>query len=506
MNGAQIPRGFIGKGSAVTLIGQSAKILLQLASTAVLGRLLVPADFGMMGMIAPLLTFFMIFRDLGLSNVAIQSPRMSSRQITNLFWINVAAGCLLAVITAGCGPATAIFYHDPRLSAVVALLSVTFVLNGISAQYLAVLQRNFKMMQLVVIDVTSTAFGIVTGIGAAWNGFGYWSLAITPVTAQSLSLALAVATSSWHPAWPRFDRRLVRMLRMGAGFAGFNLFNFFSRNLDNILIGRMLGATTLGYYSRAYNLMLFPLSQVTNPLAQVMIPALSRLVGDPSTYRAAYLGVLQKVMFFCCPIIMANIVGADWTVGLLLGPNWTPSIEIYRVLCISALLQPVGNSTGWLFISQGRSSDMFRWGVVSSLATVASFVIGLNWGVLGLAWSYAALTILVITPALWLWVGRRGPVGVTDLAGATLPFLLANGMGGLLFLCARHFWTPSPVVGLVCAVAWQFSLQTALLYLHPRKRAVIREIGAVAWLAIARRAHHASTTPPSHSPASSNAP
>src|SRR5689334_17640362 len=143
MNGAQIPRGFIGKGSAVTLIGQGAKILLQLASTAVLGRLLVPADFGMMGMIAPLLTFFMIFRDLGLSNVAIQSPRMSSRQITNLFWINVAAGCLLAVITAGCGPATAIFYHDPRLSAVVALLSVTFVLNGISAQYLAVLQRNF---------------------------------------------------------------------------------------------------------------------------------------------------------------------------------------------------------------------------------------------------------------------------------------------------------------------------------------------------------------------------
>src|SRR5215475_3668863 len=113
MSGAHMPRGFIGKGSAVTLTGQSLKILLQLAATAVLGRLLVPADFGMMGMITPLLTFFMIFRDLGLSNVAIQRPSMSTRQITNLFWINVAAGCLLAVITAGCGPATAAFYHDP---------------------------------------------------------------------------------------------------------------------------------------------------------------------------------------------------------------------------------------------------------------------------------------------------------------------------------------------------------------------------------------------------------
>ena len=483
---AHAPQGFIGRGSAVALTGQGAKILLQLASTAILGRLLVPSDFGLMGMVTPLLTFFVIFRDLGLSNVAVQRSYISSQEITNLFWINVGAGCLLAAVVAGFGPATAAFYHDARLRAVVVFLSVTFVVNGISAQYLALLQRNFKISHLVLIDVTSTALGLAAGIGAAWKGLGYWSLAIAPVTAQSISLTLAVTTSRWQPGLPRLDRKVLSMLHAGAGFAGFNLFNFLSRNLDNILVGRTLGAATLGYYSRAYNLMLVPLSQVTNPLAQVMIPALSRLTNDPPAYRAAYLGVMQKVMFFCCPIIMANIVGADWTVRLLLGPNWTPSAELYMVLGISGLAQPVGNSAGWLYVSQGRSKDMLGWGIFSSIAIVSSFVIGLHWGILGLAWSYTA-TITIITPALWYWVGRRGPVGFGDLAGVTLPFLLASGLAGFIFFLARHYWTPSPMSGLIAAVAWHFAAQAGLLSLHPNTRPVIRDIGSLATRIITHR-------------------
>src|SRR5229473_1489484 len=181
MKNIQAPQGFIGRGSAVTLAGQGVKILLQLASVAILGRLLMPADFGLMGMVTPLLTFFIIFRDLGLSNVVIQRPSVSSQEITNLFWINLGAGCLLALIVAGLGPASAAFYRDDRLSSVVVLLSATFVVNGLSAQYLALLQRNFRISWLVLIDVISTTLGVAAGIAAAWKGFGYWSLATVPI-------------------------------------------------------------------------------------------------------------------------------------------------------------------------------------------------------------------------------------------------------------------------------------------------------------------------------------
>src|SRR5439155_15010723 len=238
----------------------------QLASTAVLGRLLVPADFGLMGMVAPLLTFFVIFRDLGLSSVAIQRSSLSSLDTTNLFWINLGAGCILAVVVAALGPASAAFFNDDRLTFVVVLLSATFIVNGASAQYFASLQRNFRILRLGFIDVTATALGIASGVSAAWSGLGHWSLAIVPIVTQSVSLILAVANSNWQPGRPHFDRQVLGMLHTGAGFAGFNIFNFLSRNLDNILVGRFLGETALGYYSRAYNLMLVPLSQVTNPL------------------------------------------------------------------------------------------------------------------------------------------------------------------------------------------------------------------------------------------------
>ena len=478
MNQDQAPRGFIGKGSVVTLSGQAVKILLQLASTAILGRLLAPADFGLMGMVAPLLTFFVIFRDLGLNSVAIQKPNLTRQDVTNLFWINIGAGSLIALVVAATARPTALFFRDDRLTLVILLLSSTFIVNGLSAQYMATLQRSFRILHLVLIDVVSTASGIAAGIAGAWNGFGYWSLAIVPIATQCTSLTLVVTTSSWRPGLPRFDGHVFAMLRKGVGFAGFNLFNFLSRNLDNILIGRFLGAPALGYYSRAYNLMLVPLSQVTNPLSQVMVPALSRLADNPPAYRAAYLGALEKVMFFCCPIITASIVGADWTVWLLLGPKWGASVPLYVILGIAGLVQPVGNSTGWLFISQGRSKDMLAWGLVSSVVKVASFVIGLHWGLIGMACAYTAVTVGITTPALWYWVARRGPLSIGDLAGATIPLGLANGLGALAFLLLRDFWTPSAVVGLVSAVAWQFLAQSAVLSASPRGRLMVRDIVA----------------------------
>jgi polysaccharide transporter, PST family len=472
----RVPNGFIGKGSAITLTGQGTKILVQILSAAALGRLLMPADFGMMGTISPLLTFFIIFRDLGLTNVAVQRPNISHQEVTNLFWINVAAGCVLALIVAGLGPSVALFYRDDRLPAVVALLATTFVINGLSAQHLAVMQRRFNIARLVAIDVSSTVVGTAAGISAALFGWGYWSLAVIPVVTQGFSLFLVAITSSWRPDRPRWHAEMLGLMRSGSGYAGFGLFNFLSRNLDQILIGRTLGEVTLGYYSRAYNLMLLPLSQVTNPLLQVMVPALSRLVDDPPAYRAIYLGTLRRVMFLCCPLVMANVVGADWAVRLLLGPKWAPSVGLYAALGISGLVQPLANSTGWLFISQGRSRDMFIWGVFSSSIVVVAFLIGLQWGALGMALSYTLVQFIIISPALWYWVGRHGPVLFVDFVRVTLPFLIVSGVDASLFLLLRTYWDPAPIVGLTSAVVWHIFAQTALLAVNPRTRPMIGDI------------------------------
>ncbi len=478
-SGAQAPRGFIGKGSMISLVGQGAKTLVQIVTTATLGRLLMPSDFGMMGTVGPLLTFFIIFRDLGLTNVAVQRPNISHQEVTNLFWMNVGAGCLLGLVVACLGAPVARFYRDDRLAAVVAMLASTFVINGFAAQYFAVMQRRFQIVRLVSIDVSSTAIAAAAGICAAIFGFGYWSLAIMPVISQGLSMLLVTANSTWRPGRPRWFPEMGGLIRSGGGYAGFNLFNFLSRNLDQIVIGRTLGETTLGYYSRAYNLMLLPLSQMTNPLAQVMVPTLSRLVGDPPAYREAYLGTMRRLLFFCVPLVMANVVGADWTVGLLLGPKWTPAVGIYVALGLSGLVQPLGYSTGWLFISQGRSREMLIWGIFSSAVVVSSFLVGLRWGAVGVAWCYTLVQFVIINPALWYWVGRHGPILFKDFADVFTPFLIASVLDGALFVIVRHYWDPVPVVGLVCAIVWQVAAQTTLLALTPRTRPIVGDMISV---------------------------
>ena len=157
------------------------------------------------------------------------------------------------------------------------------------------------------------------------------------------------------------------------------------------------------------------------------------------------------------------------------------------VLGVSALVQPVGNSTGWLFISQGRSRDMLAWGVFSSVVIVASFVIGLRWGVLGLACSYTAAMILVTTPALCYWAGRRGPVSSRDLAVTIVPFLMVSGLTGWFFALARHYWAPPPAIGLIAVLGWQFASQTAIFLLHPATRLIVRDIGSTTRVFVQRR-------------------
>jgi PST family polysaccharide transporter len=125
------------------------------------------------------------------------------------------------------------------------------------------------------------------------------------------------------------------------------------------------------------------------------------------------------------PGIAFTIVTADWLVRLVLGPQWIEASRIYSILAISAFVQPVGNSTGWLFMSQGRSREMFQWGVFASTLIVLSFFLGLPWGATGVAAAYSA-TMICIMPALLWFVGRRGPVHVGDFYRVIAPFAVAS--------------------------------------------------------------------------------
>lgn len=423
------------RGGVATVFGQGASFVIRTGSTMVLARLLTPADFGLIAMVAAVIGFAQLFKDLGLSMATVQRAEVNHGQISTLFWLNVVFSVAIALVLAACAPTIAWFYGEPRLTWVTLALAAGLVLGGLTVQHQAILQRQIRFGVLAVIQGIGMLVGSVAGIVAAAFRAGYWSLVIMQLTGALVTVLGVWVVCGWRPGPPVRRSGVREMIKFGGNLTGFNIVNYFARNMDNVLIGRVWGPGELGYYAKAYGLFMLPVRQLTYPISSVAIPMLSRLQGDRARYRRAFFSVQEKLCILIVPLIAFLAGTSDWVIEVVLGPGWLPASQIFRWLSIAGLVQAVVSTVGWLFITQNRTRDMVKWGVIGSGITIASFLIGLKWRALGVAISYSLCGILIRTPLLLWFVGRKGMVSTRDLWRCILPYLvLGAGLGGAVGL------------------------------------------------------------------------
>ncbi|MGH9333366.1 MAG: lipopolysaccharide biosynthesis protein, partial [Vicinamibacteria bacterium] len=359
------------RGGAFTLTSQLGRAALHLASTAILARLLTPGDFGLVAMATALTAFLYLFREMGLSTATVQRAEVNHGQISTLFWINLGMGALMGVVLIALARPIAWFYQRPDLTNVVLVLALALPLGALAVQHRALLQRQMRFGVLGAIELTSVMTGTVAAIALALSGAGYWSLVAMPLATELVSSVGTWIACGWRPGLPRRGSGVRAMLGFGGNLAAFNLVNYLARNLDNILIGKFLGPGPLGQYSRAYGLLMMPLRQVNAPLGAVAVPALSRLADSPERYQRGYCDVLQKTQMLLLPGIAFLMVCADWVIFLVLGPQWRDAAAIFAFLGLAGITQPLTNTTGWLFITQGRSCEKLRCGFLGACISIA---------------------------------------------------------------------------------------------------------------------------------------
>lgn len=464
------------RGAVVMLASQGLKVLLQIASTVVLARLLTPDDFGVIAMAATVMNFVMMFKDLGLSQATIQREHLTQSQVTSLFWVNVLLSVVLMVIVIALAPLVALLYHEPRLAEVVVALSVGFVLTGLSVQSEALLKRQMRFIRVAAVDVSATAIGFAAGVVSALLGAGYWALVVMRLVQQATARVGVSLACGWRPGWPSWDPSAASLVRFGGHITGFQLANYFARNADNVLIGWYWGASSLGLYDRAYRLFTAPLQEINAPLGSVMVPMLSRLRDRPAQYRRAYLGVIEKISMITMPLAAFAMVTSDWLIPFAFGEQWRDAAPIFAFLSLAMINQPVTNTTGWLFISQNRTSGLLRWGMLGGALTTASFIIALPFGPIAMAGSYACLNVFVLTPLLFWYVGREGPVSMKDLYGAVrTPLLLGVMVMASLYALRMVGLLPGESSGLVCAIGVTVILTVVTLTALPSGRKVLAD-------------------------------
>ncbi len=475
----------VGRGAVATAVAQGVQVALQVASVLVLSRLLVPEDFGIVAMCAPVVALLGMLQDLGLVQATVQRKGLVRAEVNFLFWVSVAASSAMALALVALAPVVAAFYGEPRVGPLIAAMALPMLLSGTGAQPGALLNRRMQFGRIALISVAGGVTTLAVAVAWAWWRPSFWALFAGSLAGSAVMVALSWGLAGWRPGWPRRVAGARALLGFGAGITGFNFANFFARNGDNVLIGRVWGGAELGFYDRAYKLLLFPLSQVANPLGRVMVPALSRLQEEPDRYRHAYLRVLNLSLLVCLPGVAWATAMADTLIPAVLGAQWQPSAPIFTALGFAGLLQLLNNPSGWLFISQGRSTDYMLLGLASAGFAVAAFAAGLAWGALGVAVAYAASEYLK-TPVVWAVVCRKGPVRLAHVVQACGPAMVAAHLTVLVVYLAHDRLAAQGVPGLVAAAMLSYVIFASVLLLFGPGRATLREVAGLAMGPVSR--------------------
>mgnify|MGYP006281520885 CR=1 FL=1 len=413
------------RGGAVTVASQAARFVFQLISTAVLARLLTPADFGLVAMVLAITNFAFLFRSAGLSAATVQRRDVSLDQVSNLFWINVGFGIALGAILVALAPAVAWFYDEPRLVQITMGLATMFVFYGFSTQHRAVLLRSMRFGAIAAGDISGVVSGVAAALVAAYLGAGYWSLVVMHVTTAAVTAVAAWIALRWLPSLPKRGVNIRELLGFGGRVTAFDAVNYFSRNMDNLLIGRVLGSAALGFYSRAYSLMMLPIRQLRTPLMGVGLPALSKLQDDPERYARYYSRMVQLLSFVVAPVTVFLGTYASELVRVVLGPGWESAATVFAILAPAGAIQAVAGTNGMVMLSSGNGRRYFRFGVAMAVLTVGAFVAGLPFGIRGVAGFYSAVNVVALYPML-KYSFKHTPVQVKDFfRGAAVPYLLA---------------------------------------------------------------------------------
>jgi PST family polysaccharide transporter len=397
----------------------------------------------------------MSFGANGFNEAVIQRKEMNHSLASNLFWVSSIGGLILTVGFAGAGSLLSRFYRNPLVTSVAIVMSSAIFFAATSVIHIALLKRAMRFTAVSINDVVARAAYTAVAMILAWRGWGYWALAVA-FTVYPLSTTIgAYWLCRWVPSWPRRGVGTREVLRFAVNVYGRFSANYFSRNFDNLLVGWKFNAAALGYYKKAYDLFALSASQLTSPLHNVALSALSRLKEDPSRFNRYLLNSLGIVAF------IGMAVGGDLTlvgkpiVRLVLGPQWSEAGSIFELFGPGIGVMLLYTTVGWIHLSIGKPERWLRWTVLESVATALLFVLGLRWGPAGIAAAWSVSFWVLSIPAFW-YAGRPIGLGLSRLIGAVWRYSIASLMAGLasvVIFRGTPFWgTPADFETAVWAV------------------------------------------------------
>jgi PST family polysaccharide transporter len=415
------------------LAGTVLTISLQLGVGVVLARLLAPGDFGIVALASVVLGLSTLLGDLGMGVALVQRSVVTERHVRTAFTFSVLLGLGVTAIVMTASPLVAAAMREPALTSVLPALALGFGVRSVAVVAGASLRRRLDFRKLMIIETSSSilAYGGVA-LTLAFTGYGVWSLVWGGLIQAALasSLQLVVVRHAIRPLLAKSELR--ELLRFGTGATMSACANYVALNGDSVVVGRLLGAASLGLYNRAYNLMNLPQTYATGVMSSVLLPAFARLQDEPQRLRRGYVLTTRLAAVVTGPVMGGMAIAAPHLVPALYGPQWSGTVLPLQILCIAGYFRALYHLGGIVAQSVGRVYSEFRLQLLYAVLIVTGVAFGARFGLAGVA---IAVTIAI----LYMYVAAaRLALGITGIPWSSY---LANQMPALV------------ITALTCAIA-----------------------------------------------------
>lgn len=473
----------VAAGALLMVLFKFLERSLGLISTLILARLLLPKDFGIVAMGMSLIALIELFSAFGLDSALIQRRDVTRDHYNTAWTFNVIAGCLVGLMMAAAAVPASHFYREPALVLVIIALGVSSVIQSLENVGVVDFRRNLEFDREFRYMLTKKVVSFAIAIPLAFLLRNYWALVFGTLLSRMVILGYSYHA---HPFRPRFSLKASGdLMHFSKWMVASNLVAFLRERPADFIIGRISGPQSLGIFSIATQLASMPSTELVAPINRALLPAYSRLAGDPPALGRQYLSAMGVISILAVPAVAGLAATAPFVIMLVLGPKWREAIAVLEVLAFFGITQVLQTNAYAAFLALGRPDVFVRINAIHVVALLtALFALTPTYGMIGAAWAFV-ISALIALPVNFVIITRFLGLRLLDLVSAvwrplvsaTLMYLVVRFGGPASNNLTSSLDALLPLIGAVLLGVVVYVTSSAVLWLLAGKPA-----GAESWL------------------------
>lgn len=426
------------KGAVWTYAQQFSTQFINFIVSIFLARILLPEEFGLIGMIAIFMGIGTILFDGGMTSSLIRSDNLEESDFSTVFIFNllVSIGAYFVIFISA--PFIADFYHQPILTNVTRIYALSFVFSAFGSVQNTILTKAMNFKKQTLLTIPALLAGSIVALFMAFNGFGVWSLVgMTLINTFVLGVILWF-TSTWKPSFIFSKDKFRKHFNYGYKLTLSGVLDIIFTNIYQIVIGRFFTASIVGYYTRANQLMMMPVGNVSTALNKVAFPLFAEMKNDELRLKSAYKRMMLMVLYLINPIVVIMLVLAEPLTVFLFTEKWLPMVPLFQIICLSGLLYPLHLYNLLILQVKGRTDMFLRLEIVKKVLATAVLVVSFYFGLYGLLWGQLVFSLLALFINTY-FAGSMINYTMKQQLKDMMPLFVLSGFVGACMYALDHF-------------------------------------------------------------------